>query len=126
MPETGTETTARVKELAKRRVFVLFSLFFFFALLGDMIIEGDMFSHALDEYVFIAIAAVVLIFIALNWKTTTVDELRKQHNYITGLFVIALIFQLYAFPAEIGDPADFGNEVPSLVGLIVILLNRVI
>ena len=118
--------TSHVKELARRRVYIFFSLFFLFALLGDSILEHDEFSHALDEYIFISIAAVVLILIAVMWKKTTVDELRKQHNYITGLFFIVLIFQLYAFPAETGDAADFGNEIPSLVGIILILLNRVL
>jgi hypothetical protein len=38
--------------------------------------------------------------------------------------LIALAFQIFAFAVEIGDPEDFGNEVPSLVALILILVNR--
>jgi len=38
--------------------------------------------------------------------------------------VVALIFKLYAITAEIGDPADFGGEIPVLITLILALLNR--
>jgi hypothetical protein len=40
------------------------------------------------------------------------------------LFVIMLIFKIFAIFQEIGDPSDFGNEPPILILLILTLLSR--
>ncbi len=86
--------------------------------------ESDMFMHALDDYGTVAIAAITLILLAIWWKKQTLNDLRKQHNIITGLFVVALLLTFYAFSVEMGDPADFGNEIPSLILIILIILNK--
>jgi len=50
--------------------------------------------------------------------------LRRQHNQILIMMIGALAFQLFAFAAEYNDPAGFGNEVPSLLALILVYINR--
>jgi membrane protease YdiL (CAAX protease family) len=120
----ATEEVGIKRELARRRVFVFASAFFAIALFAVINEEADMFLHALDDYAIVILSLVVLILIAAWRKKVTFSELRKQHNIITALFVIMLLFQLYAIPTEIGDPSDFGNEIPVLVGLVLALLNR--
>ncbi|MBO0887656.1 hypothetical protein J2P12_00995, partial [Candidatus Bathyarchaeota archaeon] len=80
--------------------------------------------HALDDYAIISLSIIALILIGVSWKMQTLDQLKKQHNIILALVVIALAFQVFAFVVEIGDPEDFGNEVPSLVALALMLANR--
>jgi hypothetical protein len=83
-----------------------------------------MLLHALDEYAIVTLAIIVLILIAVWRKKASLQELRKQHNIIAVIFVVALIFKLYAITAEMGDPADFGDEIQVLITLILALLNR--
>ncbi len=112
------------RELARRRVFVFFSVFTLLALGNTVMEESDMFMHALDDYGTVAIVAITLILLAIWWKKQTLNDLRKQHSIITGLFVMSLLLTFYAFSVEIGDPADFGNEIPSLILIILIILNK--
>lgn len=112
------------RELGKRRVFIFFSAFLALALAGLIPEEIDILSHAIDEIGIVTISIIVLIMIAVWRKKITLSDLRKQHNIITVLFVIALLFKLYAFTVEINDPSDFGDEIPVLIGLILTLLNR--
>jgi hypothetical protein len=112
------------KALAKRRVFVFFFVFAIIALLSTVAEESDIFLHALDDYVIIIIAIIALLFIYLSRKKQTVSQLARQHNVILALLVIALIVQIYAIIVEFNDPADFGNEIPVLVLIVMMLVNR--
>ncbi len=114
------------RELSKRRVFVFFFVFMLIALLPTVIEESDVFLHALDDYLIIFIAIVALLFVFLSWKRQTVSQLLAQHNVLAVLIVIALIVQVYGIIAEIHDPADFGNEIPAFILLIMMLINRFI
>lgn len=49
---------------------------------------------------------------------------KKQNNIFLVLCVIALIFKLFVFTQEASDPADFGDEIPVAIGLILVILNR--
>lgn len=71
-----------------------------------------------------ALSVIALILIVVWRKKHSLAELKKQHNILTILFVVAVIFKLYAFPVEMNDPEDFGNEIPVLILLILTLLNR--
>jgi len=121
---TSTEEKALRKELGRRRVYIFFAAFYALALAGLIGEEGDIFIHALDEIVIVALSILVLVLIFIWRKRITVGELRKQHNIITVLFAIALIFKLYAFIVEANDPQDFGDEIPIAIGLVLTLLNR--
>jgi phosphoglycerol transferase MdoB-like AlkP superfamily enzyme len=111
-------------ELGRRRVYIFFAAFFALALVGLIPEEIDIFTHAIDEMGIVTISIIVLILIAIWRKKTTLAELKRQHNIITILFVVALLFKLYAFTVEINDPQDFGDEIPVLIGIILTLLNR--
>jgi phosphoglycerol transferase MdoB-like AlkP superfamily enzyme len=120
----NNEEKALVRELGKRRVFAFFAAFYALALVGLIPEEIDIFTHAIDEIGIVTISVIVLILILVWRKKITLTELKKQHNIIAALFVIALLFKLYAFTVEINDPQDFGDEIPVLIGLILTLLNR--
>ncbi len=111
------------REIAKRRAFI-FLFIPLIALLSFFITqEADEVAHALDDYVIIALSIASLLIIALMWKKQSLQQLRKQHNQILIMMIVALAFQLFAFAAEYNDPADFGNEVPSLLALILVYIN---
>jgi membrane-bound acyltransferase YfiQ involved in biofilm formation len=112
------------RELGRRRVFFFVSIFFALALGGLIPEEGDMLLHVLDEYAIVTISIVAIILL-LAWRNKqSLAELKKQHNIIFILFIVALIFKLYAFTVEAGDPQDFGDEIPVAIGLIMTLANR--
>lgn len=71
-----------------------------------------------------ALSIITLILIAVWRNKQSLVELRKQHNGFTVLFVIALVFKLYAFTVEANDPMNFGNEIPVLIFLILTIVNR--
>jgi undecaprenyl pyrophosphate phosphatase UppP len=89
-------------------------------------LEGDMFAHALDDYVFLAISIVGLVVIGVMWKKQSLAGLRKQHNILLVLLIVGIVFQIYAFVAEANDPTDLGNEYPSLTILVLMVINKFI
>ena len=124
--EMTSEENAIRRELGRRRVFVFVAAFLALAMFGDGLNEADIFMHALDDFAIVALSVVVLILIVAWRKKVTLSELKKQHNIIAVLFVIMLVFKLYAVPVEMSDPQDFGDEIPILIGLVLTLLNRVL
>src|SRR6266487_4466328 len=102
------------RELAKRRAFIVLFIVSI-EIVGAFIgLEGDMLAHALDDYAILAISVVALVVIGAMWKKQSLAGLRKQHNILLALLIVALVFQIYAFVAEANDPTDLGNEYPSL------------
>lgn len=113
-----------VRDLGRRRVFVFIALFLILALANALREENDIVLHALDDNVIILLAIVILAYIGISWKKETPEALRKQHNLVLVLLIVAVLVQIYGFIEEINDPADFGNEIPTLMLLILGLINR--
>lgn len=113
-----------IRELGRRRVFVFVAAFLVLALANAVREENDIFLHALDDNVIILLALIILVYVGISWKKDTPEALRKQHNIVMLLLVVAVAFQIYGFVQEINDPADFGNEIPSLMLLVLALVNR--
>ncbi|MDE1828194.1 MAG: hypothetical protein KGH65_03485 [Candidatus Micrarchaeota archaeon] len=113
-----------VKELSKRRVFI-FAALFAMLVLGSLIgEESDILSHAFDDVAIFWLSVIVLLVIAVSRKKVSLKELIMQHNVITVLFVAALLIQIAAIFIEMSDPADFGNEIPTLILIILAIANR--
>jgi hypothetical protein len=110
-------------ELAKRRVFAFLAVFFFVAMLLDAFSESDIISHSVDDFGIALIAFIAIVYLAASWKHIGVKELLTQNNIIFVLFVIALLLQVYGLFVEVGTN-DFGDEIPVLIGLIIMLANR--
>ncbi|HVA82719.1 MAG TPA: hypothetical protein VNF06_00975 [Candidatus Aquilonibacter sp.] len=120
----SAQTKAVAKELSKRRVFIFAALFAIFALGGLIGEESDILAHAFDDIAILSLSVIILLVIAVSWKKVSFKELVMQHNVITIFFVVALIVQIAAIFIEISDPADFGNEIPTLILIILSLANR--
>ncbi len=120
------EEKSIARELAKRRAFIVLFIVLIEIVGAFINLEGDMFAHALDDYAVLAISIVGLLVIGVMWKKQSLAGLRKQHNILLVLLIIALLFQIYGFIAESNDPTDLGNEYPSLTILILMLINKFI
>lgn len=120
----SAQTKAVAKELSKRRVFIFAALFAILALGGLIGEESDILAHAFDDIAILSLSVIILLVIAVSWKKVSFKELVMQHNVITIFFVVALIVQIAAIFIEISDPADFGNEIPTLILIILSLANR--
>lgn len=112
------------RELGRRRVFFFVAAFLALALGGLIPEEADVFLHALDEYAIVALSVIALILLVAWRNKQSLADLKRQNNIILVLFVVALVFKLYAFTVEISDPADFGDEIPILIGLLLTIANR--
>ena len=110
-------------ELGKRRVFVFLAVFFVVAMLLDAFTELSPASHAIDDLGIAIVALIALIYLAASWKRTSLRELATQNNIVFILFIIALLFQIFGLVIEAGT-ADFGDEIPVLLGIIITLANR--
>ena len=114
------------KELAKRRVFLFGGAALLFALFGVLFEESDKLLHLIDDVVVVGVGLLIVALIIAWRNRVAAEDVHRQNNLFTVLLVIALVAELIAFPIEISDPMDFGNEPPSLIILVVFILNRFI
>ncbi len=124
MEKSATDDKPLIHEIAKRRVFLFFGILTLLALSDAAITESDILLHAIDDYAIITLSIITILIIAVWWKKQSLGELRRQHNIILIIWIVALLFQIFAFVQEINDPEDFGNEIPSLILILLILINR--
>jgi len=126
-PSTDTpEEKSIARELAKRRAFIVLFIVLI-EIVGAFIgLEGDTLAHSLDDYAILVISIVALLVIGTMWKKQSFAALRKQHNILLVLLIVAIIFQIYGFIAESSDPTDLGNEFPSMTILVLMLINKFI
>ena len=119
-----TDEKSVARELAKRRAFIVLFVVLI-EILGAFIgIENDMIGHSIDEYAILALSVIGLLVIGAMWKKQSLASLKKQHNILLALLIVAMAFQIYAFIAESSDPTDLGNEYPSLTILLLMIVNK--
>lgn len=124
VPTSPADEKSIARELAKRRAFIVLFIVLI-EILGAFIgIENDMIAHSLDDYAILAISVIGLLVIAAMWKKQSLAGLKKQHNILLLLLIVAMAFQIYAFIAESNDPTDLGNEYPSLTILLLMIVNK--
>ncbi len=111
-----------VKGLARRRVFVFIALFLLIAMLLDTGGELNAPTHAIDEIGIAVLSFLMLLYIAIVRKDTSSRSLAAQRIVIVIFILLMIAFQIYGIFAELGTE-DFGNEIPVLIGLILMLLN---
>ncbi len=105
-------------------MFVFFWGFALVALANTVGEERDVFLHVVDDYVDIILAVVAIVIIAAMWRKQAAPQMRRVNNIASILAILLVIATIYAISQEIGDPADFGNEIPSLLFGITMLVNR--
>ena len=121
-----SEERSIARELAKRRAFIVLFIVLIEIVGAFVNLESDMLAHALDDYAILVISVVAFLVIGVMWKKQSLAELRKQHNILLIILMVALVFQIYGFVAEANDPADLGNEFPSLTILVLMVINKFI
>ncbi len=112
------------KELGRRRVLLYISVFLFIAMLLDAFVESDIPLHAVDNSGIVVLSLIAIIVIAAKWKQTSFASLRKQNNILLGLVIGMLVFQIFGLIVEANNPSDFGDDIPVLIGLVLMALNR--
>lgn len=112
------------KWLARNRVFAFFWTFALIAILNTVTEENDIFLHVVDDYADIAIIVVALALLAMWWKKKDPSQLKRTGNVMAVFAVLLILATIFAITQEYGDPADFGNEIPSLLFGIFLLINR--
>lgn len=121
--ESGPDKSV-TKWLGRNRVSAFFWAFALIALLNVITEEQDIFLHVVDDYADIAIIVVGLAVLAMWWKRQSPSQLKRTQNVMAALAVLLILATIYAITQEIGDPADFGNEIPTLLFGIFLLINR--
>ena len=86
--------------------------------------ENDIFLHVFDDYADIILAVVAIIILAILWRKKSTPSLRMANNIATILAVLLIVATIFAITQEIGDPTDFGNEIPTLFFGIFMIANR--
>lgn len=119
MPDKDT-----IRELGRRRVFAFFWVFTLFAIGNAVNEENDIFLHVADDYTDIILAVVAIVVLVLWWKRSSMKDLRMTNNILTVLAVLLIAATIFAITQEMGDPADFGNEIPTLFFGIFMIANR--
>ncbi len=112
------------RDLGRLRVSVFVAVSLAALTVGIIGEESDIILHALDEYAIFALSIVVILLLVVWRKKRTLADLKMQLNVFEVLFVIMLIFKIFAFTQEMSDPADFGDEVPLLIVLILTVIQR--
>jgi len=112
------------KLLGRRRVFGFFYVLLLVAISSAVVDEGDLFLHVVDDYADIILAVIAIILIAWMWKKQTPADLRKLNNSLTVIAVLIIIATIFAITQEYNDPKDFGNEIPTLLFGIFLVINR--
>ncbi len=122
-----------VKSLGRRRVFAFFWVFALVAISNTVVEENDIFLHVVDDYADIIFAVVAIIVLALWWKKDSMSQLKMTNNIMAVLAVALILATIFAITQELCpagstivtcDPADFGNEIPTLFFGIFMLINR--
>jgi hypothetical protein len=112
------------KWLGRNRVSAFFYAFALVAILNTVTEENDMFLHVIDDYADIAIIIVALALLALWWKKTSPAQLKMTQNVMAALAVALVLATIFAITQEYSDPTDFGNEIPTLLFGVFLLINR--
>ena len=121
-----SEEKSIARELAKRRAFIVLFIVLIEIVGAFVNLESDMLAHSLDDYAILVISIIGLLVIAAMWKNQSLVGLKKQHNILLVLLIVALVFQIYGFIVESNDPTDLGNEYPSLTILLLMIVNKFI
>jgi hypothetical protein len=123
MSNPTDEAKLVTKFLGRRRVFAIVSVWLL-VLLEVAMTEGDELLHAFDDYSVVAIAVITIILVVAWRHKSSLAELKKQTNIMTALFVVGLAVKLFAIVVESSDAADFGDEIPLFVLMVIMVINR--
>ena len=111
-----------VKGLARKCVSVFMTLFLLIVMLLDIGAELNTPAHAIDDIGIAVLSFLMLLYIAIVRKDTSLRSFATQRIAIVIFILLMITFQIYGIFAELGT-GDFGDEIPVIIGLILVLLN---
>lgn len=111
-----------VKGLARKCVSVFMTLFLLIVMLLDIGAELNTLAHAIDDIGIAVLSFLMLLYIAIVRKDTSLRSFATQRIAIVIFILLMITFQIYGIFAELGT-GDFGDEIPVIIGLILMLLN---
>ena len=114
-----------VKSLARRRVLVFFAAFLLIAMLFDAFAELGAVSHAVDEIGIAALSAIMLLYIAVSRNKKSTKDFATQRLVLLGFVILMIAVQIYGLFVEAGTN-DFGDDIPVLIGLVLMLINLLV
>ncbi len=94
------------------------------AISNTVVEENDIFLHVVDEYADITVGIVAVILLAMWWRKQNPAQLKRTANVMALLAALIILATIFAISQEYADPADFGNEIPTLFFGIFLLANR--
>jgi uncharacterized membrane protein len=113
-----------MKELARRRLSLIFFGASFLATIFTISEEADLPLHSLDDYSIVTLSIVALVLVLVWRKKQSLPDLRKLNNILFVISVILLIFVIFAITQEINDVTDFADDPAQLILLLVLIINR--
>lgn len=105
---------ADVREFARRRVAMFLYVLTVIVFPTFIPQEAAEFTHVVDDYATVVLALVAIVFYVAMWRKP-VQSIRTANKLATILAVLIILVTIYAVTQEIADPADFGNEIPTII-----------
>lgn len=121
-----TSIKEQLTEFARVRTFLYFYIASFIIFIGVIFEELGPDFHELDDILFIALAFIAIVIIIYRWKNRSLSGLRLTNNISALIAFLLVLVSIYAISIEMGDTADFGDEIPQLLLSIIILISRFI
>ena len=114
-----------VEAIARRRVIAFFAAFLLIAMLFDLFAELNTFSHAGDEIWLVVLSAIILLYMAVSRNKKSAKDFNTQRLVLIGLVILMIAAQAYGLFVEAGTE-DFGDDIPVLIGLVLMLINLLV
>lgn len=115
-----------LKEFARRRVNLFFSIIIFVAFLGVLMEEVADVGDIIDDGGLVVLAVVSIAIIGIRWRKKTPAELRSVNNVIVVVALAMVGLTFFGIYNEIGDPTAFGDDIAQLIVTVTFLSNRFI
>ena len=114
------------KNLMRRRVFLFFAITFVVISLATMWDEVSNLYYFIDELGLLIGSLIIVIIFAAMWDKTSGKDLEKQLDSALFITTIMIILKMYGYIIELHNPIALGDEIPVLIGVIIMLFSRFI
>lgn len=113
-----------LKEFARRRVNLFFSIIIFVAFLGVLMEEASDIGDIIDDGGLVILAVISIVIISIRWKKKSPTELRSINNTIVVVALVMVALTFFGIFNEIGDSAAFGDDIAQLIVTVTFVFNR--
>ena len=114
------------KDLMRRRVFLFFAITFVALSLATMWDEVANLYYFIDELGLLIGSLVIIVIFAAMWKKNSGKDLEKQLDAALFITTVMIVLKMYGYIIELHNPIAVGDEIPFLIGVIIMLFSRFI